>query len=174
MWALFIVYICVANYVVWSYWKGRNWARIGVLLYSAVSIFNLLMWKTVSLSPSVLTTAIHIIMAAKAVLAAPILYFLNTRPVLEFFYPESTPPKVGWGRILYGSWLVLINIQALFAPSMRNQLGTHGVPPVTREVLTLITLSFGAWAIAWGIRAGYRPMRETRSTDAAEVSDAPA
>ena len=156
MWVGFTVLVCIGYFAIWSYWKGRNWARIGILLFSGASIFNLLMWNRVSLSHSLLTTPTHTMMAARAVLGAALLYYLNTRPVVEFFYSENTPPRLGWGRILYGSWVILSRIQYL--NSSPNQLKASQAPPVAREVVTLIMVLIGACVIAWGIRAESRPM----------------
>jgi hypothetical protein len=103
---IFTVMLCGGYVVIWFYWQGRNWARIGALLYSGSSIFHLFSWNQLaSLYPVVgmLSTPIHVRMAASAVLGAALLYYLNTRPVVEFF---SAVPSFGAGRIVYGLWLM--------------------------------------------------------------------
>jgi len=85
MLVFFTFMICVGYFFIWFYWQGRNWARISVLLVSFASIPNLLNWNRVSLSPALLTTPAHILLATRAILGAALLYWLNTRPVVEFF-----------------------------------------------------------------------------------------
>jgi hypothetical protein len=94
----YTVVICIGYLFIWFYWHGRNWARIAVLLFSVLCIFNLGMWNSVSLSPLVLTTPAHIVMVSRAVLSVALLYWLNTYPVLEFFDrgKKQRPPK-GFG-----------------------------------------------------------------------------
>jgi hypothetical protein len=73
----------VSYRVIWSYWRGRNWARIAVLAWSIVSVLNLI------------TLAGHhpakypLLVAIWAVLGMFLIYWLNTRPIREFF----TQPK---------------------------------------------------------------------------------
>jgi hypothetical protein len=81
----FTFVICIGYFFIWFYWNGRNWARIAVLLVSFASIPGLLNWNRVALSPALLTTPAHILLAARAVLGAALLYWLNTGPVVEFF-----------------------------------------------------------------------------------------
>jgi drug/metabolite transporter (DMT)-like permease len=85
---LAVIFGCIIGFFfIWSYWKGRNWARIGILLCSGGSIGNLFMWRAVSLYPVFLATPTRTLLAVRAVLGAALLYYLNTRPVVEFFYP---------------------------------------------------------------------------------------
>ena len=44
--------ICIGYVFVWFYWKGKDWARIAVLICSVGSIYNLRLWNRVSLSPA--------------------------------------------------------------------------------------------------------------------------
>jgi hypothetical protein len=65
-------------YVVWFYWKGRNWARLLVLTVSVLSVLNL-----VSLaSPRTTNPAI---VGVWGILDAFFLYWLNTGTLREFF-----------------------------------------------------------------------------------------
>ena len=89
MLVMYTVTIGIGYFFIWYYWKGRNWARIAVLLVSFSSIPNLLSWNRVSLSPALLTTPAHILLAARAVLGAALLYWLNTSHVVEFFKWDS-------------------------------------------------------------------------------------
>jgi len=85
MWLFFTFSICIGYLFIWFYWKGRNWARIAVLLVSFTSIVNLFSWNTVALSPALQTTPARIVLATRAVLGAALLYWLNTSPVVDFF-----------------------------------------------------------------------------------------
>jgi hypothetical protein len=163
-WGLFTVLSCIACFVIWSYWNGRSWARIGILLYSGASIFNLFMWKTVSSSSVVLTTPIHIFMVARAILGAALLYYLNTPPVLDFFYPENTPPKLGLGRILYGLWIMYSSAQTIFVHPTSRILSLYSGHPVSRWVTMAVFVLIGGCVSAWGILAESRPTRRKYST----------
>jgi hypothetical protein len=83
--ATFIVFtfmIAIGYMVIWFYWRGRNWARILVLLNSFVCLYNLRYWS----HPGV---ARHIMIAAEAALAIFLLCWLNTRTVKEYFRDGS-------------------------------------------------------------------------------------
>jgi hypothetical protein len=43
---IFTVLILVGYLVLWGYWRGRNWARILVLITSAITILNLRGWNS--------------------------------------------------------------------------------------------------------------------------------
>ena len=153
---IFTIFICIGYFVIWFYWQGRNWARIGVLLTSGASIFNLLKWNRTS--PVLLTVPAHIMLATEAVLGAALLYYLNTRPVLEFFYPENKEaiPRYGWGRILLGLWTALSGFQHHFpAPSPLG--ATHQVVPTPPTIGSIVAVLVGVCLFAWGTRAGIVP-----------------
>lgn len=141
----FTLLICIGYVVIWFYWNGRNWARIGILLYSCTRISDLFTWNRIS--PLFLNTPTHIRIAASAILGGFLFYWLNTRPVVEFFYPENAPPKLGWGRILYGVWIISYDVQHFSLSRAAN--GAH-----VAEVMASIV--FALCVIAWGIRAGFR------------------
>jgi len=173
---MFTVVIGIGYFVIWSYWTGRNWARIGILLFSGGSIFGLLTWKTISLSPAFLPTPAHILLAVRAILGVGLLYYLNTRPVLEFFGAENNPapPRIGWGRILYGLWIILSSSQQVSS--------RHGPPrslneahSVVRGGLALTMVFVGACVIAWGIRASRKSptMRPMSSAPTPDLSQPP-
>jgi hypothetical protein len=75
---LLIVIFSIGYCVVWFYWKGRNWARIVVLLTSILSVVDLISLA----SPR---TKNPIIVAIWGVFGVFLLYWLNTRPVRSFF-----------------------------------------------------------------------------------------
>jgi hypothetical protein len=77
---LLILIFGIGYCVVWFYWKGRNWARIVVLLTSIVSVVDLISLA----SPR---TKNPIIVATWGVFGVFLLYWLNTRPVRSFFAP---------------------------------------------------------------------------------------
>ena len=83
--ALMTIFISIGYVFIWFYWIGKNWARIAVLIVSGLNIYNLQSWSTVSRSSVLLATPFHIVLAARAVLGAALLYWLTTRPVVEFF-----------------------------------------------------------------------------------------
>jgi hypothetical protein len=68
-----LVFVCIFYYV-----KGRNWARIAVLVASVLSILELLRLNHED-------TPGRIITAAWGLLGVFFLYWLNTRSVREFF-----------------------------------------------------------------------------------------
>lgn len=158
MLGLFTVFICVGYVVIWFYWKGRNWARIGVLLFSGFSIVYLLNWNRISLAPSILAAPAHVMMASRAVLGGALLYYLNTRPVLDFFYPENKPAplRYGWGRILYGLWIILNSVQT-HLPTFAPLRPSNKLPATPPTIGTLLTVLVGVSIVAWGARAGIVP-----------------
>ena len=75
---IFIGYI-----VIWFYWKGRNWARILVLLTSLLSLYNLHDWTRSGTMP-------RIMIGTEAILAVFLLYWLNTRQIRTFFRNQAS------------------------------------------------------------------------------------
>jgi hypothetical protein len=70
--------VATAYLVLWYYWRGRNWARILVLITSGVALLNLL----AILSSSPLQKGV---LVAEALLGVYLLIWLNKREVREFF-----------------------------------------------------------------------------------------
>ncbi len=64
--------------VIWYLWKGRNWARILVLVTSVVALLNLF-----SILES--NTYKQIVIVGEAAFAIFLLIWLNTNPVKKFF-----------------------------------------------------------------------------------------
>ncbi len=83
---IFTTIILVGYIVIWFYWKGRNWARILVLLTSLLCLYNLYHWNRYGLRE-------QIMVGAEAVLAIFLLYWLNTADVRSFL-PRPSPNKV--------------------------------------------------------------------------------
>jgi hypothetical protein len=75
---LFTVTIAINYLVIWFYWKGRNWARILVLLTSLLCLYNLRHWNHGGIAE-------RIMIGAEALLAIFLLYWLNTPMVRAFF-----------------------------------------------------------------------------------------
>jgi hypothetical protein len=75
---VFTLLILIGYVFLWSYWKGKNWARIAVLLTSALTIYNLRYWHQGNIA-STLT------IASEAWIGMFLLYWLNTAQVREFF-----------------------------------------------------------------------------------------
>ena len=78
LFAVFTIFIVVGYVVIWFYWKGRNWARILVLLTSLLCLYNLYHWNRYELTERVMV-------AAEALLAIFLLCWLNTAKVRSFF-----------------------------------------------------------------------------------------
>jgi len=76
--ALLLVVRITAFICIFYYGQGRNWARIAVLLTSVVAILGLVGLRHEDFPG-------QIIGAAMGLLGAFFLYWLNTRPVREFF-----------------------------------------------------------------------------------------
>ena len=154
---LFTIVFCIGYVVIWFYWKGKNWARIAVLLLSGSSIFNLFTWNHVAWSPGFWTTLAHGLLAARALLGLFLLCYLNTRPLLEFFYRDTkeADPKYGWGRILFGLWILVSNYQAhIPAMGLRNPSRLATTPPT---IATVVMILMAVLVLAWGVRAGIVP-----------------
>src|SRR5438552_19183078 len=82
---VFTVLIFVGYAVIWFYWKGRNWARILVLLTSILSLYNVSGWVHCR-------TMARIMISSEAMLAVFLLYWLNTKAVKAFFRgPRANP-----------------------------------------------------------------------------------
>src|SRR5580698_3012390 len=84
-WLMFIVFtilIAFGSLVIWFYWKGKNWARILVLLTSLLCLYNVLLWNRVRLPE-------RVIIGIEAALSLFLLYWLNTRKVRAFFSAEK-------------------------------------------------------------------------------------
>jgi hypothetical protein len=75
---VFTVFIVTGYVVIWSYWKGQNWARILVLLTSLLCLYNLRWWPQSGLLERVM-------IGTEAATAVFLLYWLNTRKVRAFF-----------------------------------------------------------------------------------------
>lgn len=81
---LFTIFILVGYLVIWFYWKGRNWARILVLLTSLLCLYSLRLFLRAGF-------AARMMIAAEAVLAVFLLVWLNSRNVKSFFRaPKNT------------------------------------------------------------------------------------
>lgn len=76
--ALFTVFILVGYLVIWFYWKGRNWARILVLPTSLLCLYNLRYFNRAGITE-------RITIAAEAVLAVFLLFWLNSHRVKAFY-----------------------------------------------------------------------------------------
>lgn len=99
LFASYTVVIIVGYVFIWFYWKGKNWARITVLLFSGLFVLNLGLWNTVARTAAFRTMPAHILMASRAGLAAVLLYWLNTRRVREFFARSNKEePAASLGR----------------------------------------------------------------------------
>ena len=88
------VMIGIGFVFIWFYWQGKNWALISVLIYSALCVLNLRSWNSLSSNPYFRTTPTKVFLASRALLGVVLLFWLNTRPVREFFQGKSQLPLV--------------------------------------------------------------------------------
>lgn len=91
-----ITYIATPLYfiVLWFLWKGRNWARITVLVLSFLSLPTVFLWSEYTVAEQITTVA-------WAITSIFLLYWLNTKSVKEYFKPlqpiashDSTVPPI--------------------------------------------------------------------------------
>jgi len=76
------IFIVVVSYLVlWFFWKGRNWARICVLVVSVLSVINLL----ALIRPHGIVIVYDSIVIAWAIVGLFLLYWLNLPDVREWF-----------------------------------------------------------------------------------------
>ena len=81
---LFTIFILVGYLVIWFYWKGRNWARILVLLTSLLCLYNLRFIFRAGFTE-------RIMVGVEAVLAVFLLFWLNSGSVKSFFRASKAP-----------------------------------------------------------------------------------
>lgn len=84
---VFVTYVIIGlSYVVlWHYWKGKNWARIVVLIGSVIALVNLLAL------PSATTLQIGAL-TLRGLLGGFLLFWLNRSHVREFFRRRAESP----------------------------------------------------------------------------------
>lgn len=75
---LFSLIVAFSYIVLWFYWQGKNWARILVLVTSAIALINLFGLPALTM----LQRAVVVIEAALAVF---LFWWLNTKAVREYF-----------------------------------------------------------------------------------------
>jgi len=81
---LFSIFILAGYFVIWFFWRGRNWARLLVLLTSLLCLYNLRYFFRGGIVERVMV-------GSEAVLAVFLLFWLNSRGVKSFFRtPKDT------------------------------------------------------------------------------------
>jgi hypothetical protein len=85
---VFTILILIGYVFLWFYWKGRNWARIAVLLTSVLTIYNLRYWHHSNASG-------QLMIVSESLLGMFLLYWLNTTAVREYFKHIVRPPGPG-------------------------------------------------------------------------------
>lgn len=75
---LFTVLITLYYVILWYFWNGYNWARIVVLVFSVLILGNVFYFAENTLLQNVISTA-------DMILSVYLLYWLNTRPIREYF-----------------------------------------------------------------------------------------
>ena len=71
--------------VLWFYWRGRNWARITILVLCAFRLIGLFTWKM--RVDTLYETAAAALRVSIALLSLFLLYWLNTKKAVEYFDP---------------------------------------------------------------------------------------
>jgi len=84
---LHTIFIFVGYLVIWSYWRGRNWARLLVLLTSLLCLYNLRYFFRGG-------TVERVMVGSEGILAAFLLFWLNSRPAKSFFHASKDPQAV--------------------------------------------------------------------------------
>ncbi|MEN9492501.1 MAG: hypothetical protein RJA63_2950 [Pseudomonadota bacterium] len=82
--ALFSVIMAVTYLVLWYFWKGKNWARILVLLTGVVAVLNLFALSTTSAWAGTL-------IVIEAIFGIFMLWWLNTQNVKAYFKQPTKP-----------------------------------------------------------------------------------
>lgn len=77
-------FILAGYFVLLFYWKGRNWARILVILTSLLSVYNLILLRKQHV---VLLKAVII---CEAILGIYLIYWLNTAEAKNFFTSRTS------------------------------------------------------------------------------------
>jgi hypothetical protein len=80
---VYTVLILIGYFFIWFYWKGRNWARIAVLLTSVLTIFNLFFLRHGNFVNKAM-------ILSEALLGLFFLWWLNTATVRTFFKASKT------------------------------------------------------------------------------------
>jgi hypothetical protein len=81
----FAVYAVIALVCIWFYYSGKEWARWVIMIVSVLELLSLIsIAKTFATSHAVGANAI-----AQALLAAFLLYYLNTEPIRAWFSREE-------------------------------------------------------------------------------------
>jgi hypothetical protein len=81
-----LFFILCGYIVLWYYWRGKNWARILVLITSALAIFNV----SKILRPYGSAVLYNSFIVVEAALGVFLLYWLNTKDVRHWFMRRRT------------------------------------------------------------------------------------
>lgn len=82
--------------VIWSYWLGRNWARIFVMFTSILTIVNLLVLIVLVVADRLYSSSVlyHCVIVANASLGAFLLYWLNKKNVSVWFRKSEPAHRI--------------------------------------------------------------------------------
>lgn len=86
--AIFSVIIAVTYLVLWYFWKGKNWARILVLLTGVVAVLNLFALSSTSVWAGTL-------IVIEAIFGIFMLWWLNIQGVKAYFKQASKTGTTG-------------------------------------------------------------------------------
>ncbi len=80
-----ILIIGFSYFVLWQYWKGKNWARILVIITSIIALINLIGFMEQNLIQK-------IIVLSEAIFACYLLYWLNRKEIKSYFRNRTIEP----------------------------------------------------------------------------------
>ena len=89
--AMVATVVLVGYAVLWYYWRGRNWARILVIVTSILAIGNLMVIIVLFAVDRLYSSSVlyHSVIVANAALGAFLLYWLNRKDVRVWFRTKS-------------------------------------------------------------------------------------
>jgi hypothetical protein len=94
--AMVVTVVLVGYAVLWCYWRGRNWARILVIVTSVLAIGNLFVIIVLFAVDRLYRSSVQYrsVIVANAVLGAFLLYWLNTKDVRIWIRKSEPSPRI--------------------------------------------------------------------------------
>ena len=94
--AMVATVVLVGYAVLWYYWRGRNWARILVIVTSILAIGNLMVIIVLFAVDRLYSSSVlyHSVIVANAALGAFLLYWLNRKDVRVWFRRSEPSPRI--------------------------------------------------------------------------------
>ncbi len=94
--AMVVTVVLMGYAVLWYYWRGRNWARILVIVTSILAIANLLVMIVLFAVDRLYSSSIlyYSVVLANAAVGAFLLYWLNKKDVCMWFRRSEPSPRI--------------------------------------------------------------------------------